>query len=120
MRLNNTKKLFTQIQALGNESVFIANDFTDISDYETIRKALNRLAEKGRLQKILRGVYFCSNFSNFLQEYEAPSPHEVASGKFTLVMSAQCFHYFIIAKCQYNNICNFVVYHTMNNCSNPD
>ena len=77
MRLNNTKKLFTQIQALGNEAVFTANDFTDITDYETNRKALNRLAEKGRIQKILRGVYCCPNFSNFLQEYEAPSSHEV-------------------------------------------
>ena len=78
MRQSNTKKIVDMIQSLGSEAVFIANDFTDIADYETVRKALNRLAEKGRIQKILRGVYYCPSFSKLLQEYEAPSPHQVA------------------------------------------
>jgi len=78
MRDNNTEKLKKRIDELGNDDVFIANDFIEIGEYETVRKALNRLADEGKIQKILRGVYYRPRFSELLNEYEAPSPHQVA------------------------------------------
>ena len=78
MREIITKKLIDRIDGLSNEAVFIANDFLELAEYETIRKALNRLAEKGKIQKILRGVYYRPRYSRLLQEYEAPPPHQVA------------------------------------------
>lgn len=78
MRDINTEKFKKQIDDLGNDAVFIANDFLDIAEYETVRKALNRMANERKIKKILRGVYYCPRFSELLQEYEAPSPHQVA------------------------------------------
>lgn len=78
MRDINTGKIKKQIDELGNDAVFIANDFLDIAEYETVRKALNRLTDEKKIKKILRGVYYCPRFSELLQEDEAPSPHQVA------------------------------------------
>jgi hypothetical protein len=78
MRDINTEKIKQKIDALGNDAVFIANDFLEIAEYETVRKALNRLTDEGTIQRILRGVYYCPRFSELLQEHEAPAPHQVA------------------------------------------
>ena len=78
MRDMITGKLRQQIDELGNDAVFIANDFLEIAEYETVRKALNRMVDDGTIHKILRGVYYRPRFSELLQEYEAPSPHQVA------------------------------------------
>ena len=78
MRDIHTEKLKKRIDEFGNDAVFIANDFLDIAGYETVRKALNRLSDDGKIQKILRGVYYCPRFSELLKEHEAPSPHQVA------------------------------------------
>jgi len=73
-----TKKIRESIAELGNEAIFIANDFLEIAEYDTVRRALNRLTDEGAIRKILRGVYYCPRYSELLQEYEAPSPHQVA------------------------------------------
>jgi predicted transcriptional regulator of viral defense system len=78
MRNINTEKFKKRINELGENAVFIANDFLDIAEYETVRKALNRLSDEGKIQKILRGVYYRPRYSELLQEYEAPSPHQTA------------------------------------------
>jgi len=78
MRNINTEKLKNRINELGDNAVFIANDFSEIAEYETARKALNRLSDDGKIQKILRGVYYNPRYSELLQEYEAPSPHQTA------------------------------------------
>ena len=78
MRDMITEQLKSRIEALGHDSVFIANDFLEIAEYETVRRALNRLADDGKIQKILRGIYYCPRFSELLQEHEMPSPHATA------------------------------------------
>jgi hypothetical protein len=78
MRDINTEKIKSKIAALGNDAVFIANDFLEIAEYETVRKALNRLTDEKTIQRIIRGVYYCPRFSELVQEYEAPAPHQVA------------------------------------------
>lgn len=73
--IDNIKK---RLDTLGDGDIFIATDFLDIADYETVRKALNRLVDDGSIQKILRGVYYRPRYSELLREYEAPSPHNTA------------------------------------------
>lgn len=58
--------------------VFIPSDFLDIADTAVVRKALSRLAESGKIRRIIRGIYDCPRFSNLLQEYEAPNMEQVA------------------------------------------
>jgi hypothetical protein len=67
-----------RISHLESEDVFIATDFLEIADYETVRKTLNRLNSYGKIKKVLRGVYYNPQYSKLLAEYEAPSPHHVA------------------------------------------
>lgn len=67
-----------RIEEYKSDEVFIASDFLDIADYETVRKTLNRLTERGVIRKIDRGLYYNPKFSKLLNEYEAPSPHNVA------------------------------------------
>jgi hypothetical protein len=78
MRNPITEKIKERINTLDSSAAFIANDFLDIAEYETSRKALNRLADDGMIRKILRGVYYRPCYSELLKEYEAPSPHQVA------------------------------------------
>lgn len=73
--VDNIKK---RLDTFDNGDIFIANDFLDIADYETVRKALNRLAADGSIQKIMRGVYYRPRYSELIGEYEAPSPHNMA------------------------------------------
>ena len=78
MRDLSTQKIKERINELGDGAVFIANDFLEVAEYETARKALNRLADEGTVTKILRGVYYAPRYSELLMENEAPSPHQVA------------------------------------------
>lgn len=58
MRNINTEKFKNRINELGDNAVFIANDFLEIAEYETTRKSLNRLSDDGKIKKIIRGVYY--------------------------------------------------------------
>lgn len=78
MSLSYSDMIYKKILESGNEAVFIATDFLDIADYETVRKTLNRLDSSGKIKKICRGVYYNPKYSELLGEYEAPSPHNVA------------------------------------------
>ena len=78
MRNTITEKIKNRIMTFESDTVFIANDFIDLADYETARKVLNRLSDDKIVKKVSRGLYYCPRFSEILGEYEAPSPHEVA------------------------------------------
>ena len=58
--------------------IFITSDFLDLTDYANAKKGLSRLAESGFVRRIMRGVYDYPQYSDFLGEYAAPSPHKVA------------------------------------------
>jgi hypothetical protein len=73
-----TKKIKEHIAALNSNEAFVSSDFLDIANIETIQRLLSRLADEKKIQRILRGVYYQPRFSELLQEYEAPSPHQVA------------------------------------------
>jgi len=39
-------------------SIFFIVDFLDISDYDTVRKSLQRLTEQGKLIRLSKGIYY--------------------------------------------------------------
>ena len=71
-------QIYERIQEIGHEEVFIIGDFLDLGEYHAVRKALLRLDEAGKIQKIMRGVYYCPRYSELIDEYEAPSLGKVA------------------------------------------
>ncbi len=70
--------IYNQIKEMNSETVFIASDFTDLADMQTVYKVLSRLEEQGKIKKIFAGIYYNPTYSELLDEYEAPSPHNVA------------------------------------------
>lgn len=73
-----SEKIQERIDGFNSDKVFIANDFFDIASYETVRKTLNRMAGDGKIQKILKGLYYQPAYSHLIEEHEAPSMHQVA------------------------------------------
>lgn len=79
MREDSSLKLvYDRIINSSHDSVFVAADFLDIGDYNTVRQALLRLEKCGKIQKVMRGVYYHAQYSELIDEYEAPAPHQVA------------------------------------------
>ena len=78
MRDISKEKIKKRIMEMDDGTVFVAKDFLDITEYEIARKALNRLTDEGIIKKVTRGVYYNPRFSEKLNEYEVPSPHQVA------------------------------------------
>lgn len=59
-------------------SIFIASDFADIANANTVRSALYRLVQNGSLRRILNGIFEKPKFSRLLNEYVAADPDAVA------------------------------------------
>lgn len=59
-------------------SVFVAADFADITDKTIANVILTRLEAEGTIRRVLRGVYDKPEYSDFLNEYVAPIPNNVA------------------------------------------
>jgi predicted transcriptional regulator of viral defense system len=59
-------------------TVFSSNDFLELASGQTIRRVLNRMAERGEIRKIMRSFYYRPRYSKLLNEYEAASPHQIA------------------------------------------
>ena len=59
-------------------SAFVTSDFTDLAEYETVKKTIARLEKKGAIRRVLRGVYDKPKFSSLLQEYAVPIPDQIA------------------------------------------
>ena len=70
--------IYDRVQKNYSGQAFTASDFFDIGEYKAVSKALERMEDEQKIRRVLRGVYYCPKYSNMLEEYEAPSPHEVA------------------------------------------
>ena len=68
----------SRIYASEKGSVFVVTDFTDITDKKTASVGLTRLEADGVIKRVLRGVYYKPEYSDFLKEYIAPVPDDVA------------------------------------------
>ncbi len=75
---STTARIYGRIKEIGHDEVYIVGDFLDLGEYHAVRKALLRLEETGKIQKIMRGVYYYPRYSELIGEYEAPSPNRVA------------------------------------------
>lgn len=75
---NISSNIYNRILQFNSDNVFIANDFFDIGNYETVRKTLNRLTAQGKIRRILKGIYYNPKYIDIIQEYEAPSINEIA------------------------------------------
>ena len=71
-------KVLARIHGLGHGSVFVSSDFLDLGSREAIDIALHRLARKGTIRRLARGVY------DFPKQHPvlgllSPSPDAVAT-----------------------------------------
>ena len=68
----------TQIRKAEYGAVFVSVDFAELADKARIGVVLSRLEAEGLIRRVLRGVYYKPEYSDFLQEYIAPMPDAVA------------------------------------------
>lgn len=59
-------------------SVFVATDFADITDKKTASVILTRIESDGIIRRVMRGIYDKPEYNDFLNEYVAPIPDNVA------------------------------------------
>ena len=77
-RVNYFEQILSRIESMTKGEVFIISDFSDLADEATVRKALSRLEEDGKIRRIMRGVYENPKFNDFLGEYVKPHPDKIA------------------------------------------
>jgi predicted transcriptional regulator of viral defense system len=77
-RINYLEKIKERIIKSQKGTVFITSDFFDIADTDVVNKSLSRLEKANIIRRVIRGVYEYSEYSEFLNEYVAPSPNKVA------------------------------------------
>ncbi len=77
-RVNYFERILSRIESMAKGEVFIISDFSDLADEATVRKALSRLEEDGKIRRIMRGVYENPKFNDFLGEYVKPHPDKIA------------------------------------------
>ncbi|MDR3280181.1 MAG: DUF6088 family protein [Synergistaceae bacterium] len=59
-------------------SVYVASDFANVAEIETVNRILSRLEDDGIIRRVMRGVYEYPEFNDFLHEYVTPLPDTVA------------------------------------------
>ncbi|MEA5086957.1 MAG: DUF6088 family protein [Methanocorpusculum sp.] len=72
------EKIRERITTSKRGTIFVISDFADISPTPTIKKVLSRLVQDKTIRRIMRGIYEYPVYNAFLDEYVAPSPHEIA------------------------------------------
>lgn len=78
MRPDYNKDIKKRILTWESGSVFVATDFADITDKKTASVILTRIESEGIIRRVLRGVYDKPEYNEFLKEYVAPIPDNVA------------------------------------------
>lgn len=78
MRPDYNKDIKKRILTSESGSVFVATDFADITDKKTASVILTRIEAEGIIRRVLRGVYDKPEYNEFLKEYIAPIPDNVA------------------------------------------
>lgn len=73
-----TEQLNQRIKALPEGTPFIASDFADITDAQTIRRLLKKQVDDGELGRIIPGVFYRPKISKLLNEAIPADPNQVA------------------------------------------
>ena len=71
-------KVIARIYGTGRGKVFTPKDFLDLASHETVRQILSRLARKGEIRRLMRGVYDYPEFSKMLGATASPDPDGIA------------------------------------------
>lgn len=59
-------------------TIFIVNDFVDRFDEEVVRKSLTRLANDGKITRLMKGYFTIPYYISSVDEYGYPSAQEMA------------------------------------------
>lgn len=73
-----SNKVIGRIYGTGRGKVFTPKDFLDLASHETVRQILSRLARKGEIRRLMRGVYDYPEFSQMLGAMASPDPDGIA------------------------------------------
>ncbi len=71
-------RIMNKIENGTRDYVYISSDFLNLGEYDAVRQSLLRLEKKGKIKKIMNGMYYYPRYSELIQEYESPSPSKVA------------------------------------------
>ena len=71
-------KVISRIYGHGRGWVFVLSDFSDIANPSTIKNILARIANKGIIRRIMRGIYDYPATSKLLNELSPPDPEKIA------------------------------------------
>ena len=73
-----TELLNARINSLPDGTPFIASDFTDITDAQTIRRLIKKQVDNGELERIIPGVFYRTKRNKLLNELIPADPNQVA------------------------------------------
>lgn len=71
-------RVIARIHGSGRGKVFTPKDFLDLASHETVRQILSRMASKGEIRRLMRGVYEYPEFSKILGATASPDPDGIA------------------------------------------
>lgn len=77
-RIKIQDKIEKRIDKFEYGTVFTPNDFIDISSNDKAGVALSRIYQKGKIRRIMQGIYDKPEYSNLIKEYASPRPDKVA------------------------------------------
>ncbi len=72
-------KIDKYIKLRARGSLFFPEDFSEFGSYDAVRKALQRLEEKGVVRRVAQGIYVRPKVSKYIGEV-LPSIEEIAKG----------------------------------------
>ncbi len=77
-RIDYLRQVTSQIEGYQDGTVFTASDFAEIADPKTIFMSLSRLSEKGKVTKVMRGVYMKPKYSSLTHKNVPPIAENIA------------------------------------------
>jgi hypothetical protein len=67
-----------RIKKIPRGEIFVASDFSDIADDQTVRRLIKRMIDSGEVVRVSSGIYYVPKISSILNEAVPPSPEKVA------------------------------------------
>jgi len=78
MAQSSENKILNRVRGTGRGWSFSPRDFLDLGERATIDSSLHRLAQKGEVRRVIRGIYDYPRFSELLEQAVSPDIDQVA------------------------------------------
>jgi Family of unknown function (DUF6088) len=78
MNQSSETKILNRVRGTGGGWSFSPRDFLDLGERATIDSALHRLAAKGQVRRVIRGIYDYPRYSELLKQQLSPDIDQVA------------------------------------------